>query len=296
MSWTPGCVERRIEKQFMTERPAQEFHIAITDPSRSLIEQLESATDLGRQQLKQAVDKGVLWLERGKTTRRLRRIKSPLKTGDTLHFYYNAEVLAQVVEPAQLISDQGDYSVWYKPFGMHSQGSKWGDHTTVTRSVEKQTQRTAFLIHRLDRAATGLMLIAHKKTTAALLAALFAERRIEKRYLAIVEGLYPALGNSVTLDTPIDGKPSISHVQTLEQDTRNNRSLLGVHIETGRKHQIRRHLAESGYPIVGDRLHGNATDSDTDNLQLCSYSAKFICPVSGQTQHFTLPDTFKPSL
>lgn len=274
----------------MTDSTAQEFHIDIVDPTLSLIDQLVNATDLGRQQLKQAVDQGVLWLERGKTTRRLRRIKSTLKTGDTLHFYYNPEVLAQVVEPAQLISDQGDYSVWYKPFGMHSQGSKWGDHTTITRSVEKQTQRTAFLIHRLDRAATGLMLIAHKKTTAAALAKLFSERQIEKRYQAIVEGIYPGVEEPITLDSPIDDKPSVSHVRTLKQSKASNRSLVEVNIETGRKHQIRRHLAESGYPIVGDRLHGNATDRDSDNLQLCSFSAKFVCPISGKEQHFVLPD------
>lgn len=280
----------------MTDNPAQEFHIDIVDPALSLIDQLVSATGLGRQQLKQAVDKGVLWLERGKTTRRLRRIKSPLNTGDTLHFYYSAEVLVQTVEPAQLISDRGDYSVWYKPFGMHSQGSKWGDHTTITRSVEKQTQRTAFLIHRLDRAATGLMLIAHKKTTAALLAALFAERKIDKRYLAIVEGLYPALDTPTTIDHPIDDKPSISHVQTLAQDSTRHRSLVDVKIETGRKHQIRRHLAESGYPIVGDRLHGNATEHSDDNLQLCSYSLAFACPVTAEPLYVTLPDPLRPAL
>ncbi len=173
---------------------------------------------------------------------------------------------------------------------MHSQGSKWGDHTTITRSVEKQTQRTAFLIHRLDRAATGLMLIAHKKTTAALLAKLFSERQIEKCYQAIVEGLYPAIEESITLDSPIDDKPSVSHVRTLKLSDSTQRSLVQVHIETGRKHQIRRHLAESGYPIVGDRLHGNATDADSDNLQLCSCSAKFSCPTSGKEQYFVLPD------
>lgn len=280
----------------MTSSPAQEFHIDIVDPALSLIDQLVNATSLGRQQLKQAVDKGVLWLERGKTTRRLRRIKSTLKSGDTLHFYYNPEVLAQMVEPAQLISDQGDYSIWYKPFGMHSQGSKWGDHTTITRSVEKQTQRTAFLIHRLDRAATGLMLIAHKKTTAAALAKLFSERQIEKRYQAIVEGMYPGVEEPITLDSPIDDKPSVSHVRTLKQSESKQRSLVEVNIETGRKHQIRRHLAESGYPIIGDRLHGNATDRDLDNLQLCSCELAFICPVTDQAKHYILPMELQPKL
>ena len=280
----------------MPDAQPQEFHIDISDSSPSIVDQLEAATGFGRQQIKSAMDKGALWLERGKSTRRLRRVKTPLKSADILHLYYNLEVLQTAVEPAQLISDEQDYSVWYKPYGMHSQGSKWGDHTTITRSVEKQTQRNAFLIHRLDRAATGLMLIAHKKTTAAALAALFAERKITKRYRAIVEGLYPAIDTAITLDQPIDGKPSVSHVSTIEQCSDKQRSLVEVDIETGRKHQIRRHLAESGYPIVGDRLHGSADNSSTDNLQLCSCELAFICPSTGEARHYTLPIALQPQL
>lgn len=280
----------------MPDAQPQEFHIDICDSSLSIVDQLEAATGFGRQQIKSIMDKGALWLERGNSTRRLRRVKTPLKIADTLHLYYNVEVLQAETEPAQLISDEQDYSVWYKPYGMHSQGSKWGDHTTITRSVEKHTQRNAFLIHRLDRAATGLMLIAHKKTTAAALAALFAERKITKRYRAIVEGLCPAFNTAITLNQPIDGKPSVSHVSTVTQHRDKHQSLVEVHIETGRKHQIRRHLAESGYPIIGDRLHGNADERSTDNLQLCSCELAFTCPNTGEARHYTLPTALQPQL
>ena len=76
---------------------------------------------LSKAQLKLAISKGALWLTRGKHTQRLRRFKRAMKKGDELHFYYNQAVLDSEVADAILISDEVDYSVWYKPFGMLSQ-------------------------------------------------------------------------------------------------------------------------------------------------------------------------------
>ena len=66
-------------------------------------------------------------------------------------------------------------SIWYKPYGIYCQGSKWGDHHTIHRMAEQQLQRPCFIVHRLDRATTGLVIVAHKKKIAAALAALFAQ-------------------------------------------------------------------------------------------------------------------------
>ena len=60
------------------------------------------------------------------------------------------------------------------------------------------------------------------------------------------------------MDHDIDGRTAVSHATKLEYDEKQNRSLLDVYIESGRKHQIRRHLSEAGYPVVGDRLYGKA--------------------------------------
>jgi len=92
--------------------------------------------------------------------------------------------------PAILVEDCGDYSIWNKPSGMLSQGSKWGDHCTIYRWVEKnlQPERAAFVVHRLDRAATGLILLAHKKSVASQFSRLFEKREIYKRYLVKVKG------------------------------------------------------------------------------------------------------------
>jgi len=232
---------------------------------------------------------GAVWLTRGKNTQRLRRAKRSLKAGDEVHLYYDAEILDEdPVEPT-LIADIGGYSVWNKPYGLRSQGSKWGDHCTVARWAERQLEpdRTAFTVHRLDRAATGLILVAHGKKVAAALSSLFAERRIEKRYRALVKGDFSQQPNPLRMESLVDDKPAVSGFSF--QHKSGNDSLLDVQIETGRKHQIRRQLAALGHPIVGDRLYGSGEQDGVD-LQLSAYLLAFQCPVNNEVVEYRLPE------
>ena len=243
------------------------------------------------------MQKGAVWLTDNKGTRRLRRHSKKINSGTTLHFYFDSEVLNDVVDAAVLIADEGDYSVWYKPRGMLSQGSKWGDHSAINRWVEKnlEPQRPAFIVHRLDRFASGLILLAHKKKTATLLAELFQKKMITKQYKAIVHGLFPE--TSVTYESEIDNKPAVSHMSLLQYDEVNNQSLLQVDIETGRKHQIRLHLSGAGFPIVGDRLYGAERDgNDNTDLQLTAFKLSFVSPVDGSEKVYTLDDELQPKL
>ena len=155
---------------------------------KTIVETLASHCELSNSQIKQAIDKGALWLQRGKRTKRYRRLKAELQAGDTIHFYYNEAVLSQSTADAELIADFDDYSVWYKPTGMLSQGSKWSDHTTITRFVTKafNSERAVFLVHRLDRAAQGLILIAHNKKAAQAFSKLFEVHNLTKNLPDIV--------------------------------------------------------------------------------------------------------------
>jgi tRNA pseudouridine32 synthase/23S rRNA pseudouridine746 synthase len=272
-----------------------EHHIVIEQDSQPALEALQEISGLSRQKIKQAMQKGSVWLERGKQVKRLRRAKKILHKGEQLHFYYNERVLAMQPKPAQLISDEGGYSVWFKPSGMLSQGSKWGDHCTINRWVEQHLlpQRPAFVVHRLDRAATGLILIAHTRTLAASLAGLFQNREMIKRYRVVVAGHYPETPEPVKINKELDGKSACSACTRLAYDAEQNRSLLEVTIETGRKHQIRSHLADAGFPVVGDRLYG---DSDTrEDLQLTASYLGFCCPVQQRQIEFLLPERLLPS-
>ena len=267
-----------------------EKHIDIVSEHADPIDVLALETGLSKQQIKQIMQKGAVWISRDKHTQRLRRAKKNIQTGDTLHFYYDPAVLEQEPRQPILISDENQYSVWHKPCGMLSQGSKWSDHCTITRWAEQhlQPQRNSFTVHRLDRAANGLILVAHSKKAAAKLSELFQNRLIEKRYKIWVHGQFDLQTNSherIKVEHDIDGRSAVSYFSCLKYDDERERSLLDVRIETGRKHQIRKHIAMLGYPIVGDRLYGIDHDED---LQLCAYYLSFVCPLTNKQMSFSI--------
>jgi tRNA pseudouridine32 synthase/23S rRNA pseudouridine746 synthase len=258
---------------------------------------------LSKAQLKQAISKGALWLTRGKHTQRLRRVKKMMTPGDQLHFYYNETVLDSEIPKAILISDKLDYSVWYKPYGMLSQGSKWSDHCTIGRFAQQyfSSERAVFVVHRLDKAATGLILVAHSKEAAKALSSMFENRTVndnslDKYYQIIVHGNHSVNEQPQVITTEVDGKSAQSTFQCLSYDKIQDRSLIEVKIDSGRKHQIRVHAASIGLPVVGDRLHGIADKNESLNLQLCAVTLSFICPITQIKQDFSLPDELRPKL
>ena len=274
-----------------------EVHIDITNSDATAIDLLAAKIDISRSHIKRAMTKGAVWFTRGKNTQRVRRAKKTFNKGDSLHLYYNEEVLERIPPTPELIADEISYSVWYKPYGMLSQGSKWSDHCTISRWAEQHLtpQRPAFIVHRLDRAATGLILVAHEKRTAAALSELFQSRNIEKSYQAIVHGKFPEAKQ--TLDGDIEDKKAVSHVNIIKYDDVTNRSLVEIKIETGRKHQIRRHLSEFGFPIVGDRLYGDEKKNDEhEDLQLTAFTLVFQCPTTGEQRKYQLHDDKLPHL
>ncbi len=268
-----------------------EKHIKVSQEKGVAIDLLASETALSKQKLKQVMLKGAVWLTKGKHTQRLRRAKRVIKPGETLHIYYDPKVLEMIPPEPELIFDQGRYSVWNKPYGMLSQGSKWGDHCTLTRWAEQHLspQRVSFVVHRLDRAANGLIIIAHEKGAAAALSTLFQQRKVDKCYQIWVHGEFSVEATStkpIKVDSDIDGRHAISYFTFIKYDAQNNRSLVDVRIDTGRKHQIRQHSALLGFPVIGDRMYGN--QNDKEDLQLMAYSLAFTCPYTHHNHQFNL--------
>lgn len=298
-----------------TVKPSIECHIEVKTEGVKATSLLAENSGLTIAQIKDAMQKGAVWLSpakqsKGKQTKRLRRASAKVEIGQTLHLYYNPDVLNQICPTPQLIADEGDYSVWFKPFGMLSQGSKWSDHCTLARWVELNhaPQRPSFVVHRLDKATSGIMLISHGKKAANQLAQLFRDRNLTKQYQAIVETqkalVFDQLfleqirsscrqyiriqENACIIEIPLEEKKAYSRVKILKQSE--GRALLEIDIKTGRKHQIRQHLAAIGLPIVGDRLHGNANEKTREDLQLSASYLAFISPFDGREKNYVLPE------
>ena len=267
-----------------------EAHVLVESPEDGAIDLLQRATGLSKQRIKLAMTQGAVWLTRGRNTQRLRRAKRALRSGDELHLYYDAKILTEAPVEPTLIADVGGYSVWHKPYGLRSQGSKWGDHCTVMRWAERhlQPERPAFTVHRLDRAANGLILVAHSKSMAAALAALFRKREVEKHYRALVTGDFSVQPDPLRVEQPIDDKEAVSEFSHQQLCAGGSQSLVDVRIETGRKHQIRHHLAGLGHPVVGDRLYGTGEEDGVD-LQLTACLLAFHCPVNNEQVEYRLP-------
>jgi len=266
-----------------------EKHVLVESAEESPVDLLQRATGLSKQRIKLAMTQGAVWVTRGRNTQRLRRAKRALRVGDEVHLYYDAKILAEMPVEPTLIADVGAYSAWQKPYGLRSQGSKWGDHCTVMRWAERhlQPERPAFTVHRLDRAASGLILVAHSKSMAAALAELFRNRQVDKRYRALVAGDFSGQPNPLRVEQPIDGKEAVSEFSLQEVSDDGDRSIVDVRIETGRKHQIRRHLAGLGHSVIGDRMYGTGEQDGVD-LQLTAYRLAFHCPVNNEHVEYRL--------
>ena len=267
--------------------PAQQFFHRCTITGETALDALAAVSSLPKQRLKDAMNKGAVWLKRPGTHRRLRRATTPLLAGDELTLHYDAAVLALVPPTATLIADEKAYSVWNKPPGLLAQGTQSGDHCALLRIAEQQLQRECYLVHRLDREAEGLMMIAHTSKAAAALSALFAregEDSIHKMYRVEVRGKVADAGE-ITIE--LDGKAALTRFRLLEWLPEQGSSLVKVELVTGRKHQIRRHFAEIGHPVLGDPAYGS-NNKDARGLQLKAVQLDFSCPLTRQPRCYFL--------
>jgi len=272
----------------------EEFHCEVLLDNSNAVDLLSVKTGFSKQKIKLAMKKGAVWLTDARGTQRIRRHSKKLVVGNTLHFYFDSRIFNEEVADAKLICDETEYSVWYKPRGMVSQGSKWGDYNAINRWVERRLkpQRPAFIVHRLDRFASGLILIAHTKKMATMLSALFQQKQINKQYKALVQGSFPP--EKITFRDAVEGKHAVTHASLLKYEQKSNTSLVQLDIETGRKHQIRYHLSKAGFPIIGDRLF-SAKDSKSD-LQLTAYKLSFVSPIDCKEKEYLLEKRYQPCL
>lgn len=183
-------------------------------------------------------------------------------------------VTATPVDNLVVVYEDDDFVVVDKPVGVAAHPSIGWEGPTVLGALAASgisvatvgAAERAGIVHRLDAGTSGLMVVARSERAYADLKRQFHDREVEKIYHAVVQGHPDPLAG--TIDAPIgrhpgsswkfavtaDGKPSVTHYETLEAFPA--ASLLEVHLETGRTHQIRVHMAAQRHPCVGDTMYG----------------------------------------
>lgn len=267
----------------MTNSVTYQVPISEANAAAAVATLLAERSGLSNSQVKKAMIAGAVWLERDGKSSRIRR-NSQLKPADQLTLNYAPELLRETPPTLKSIHKGDNFSVWVKPRGMTISGSRFCDHTSLKRCIETQLpgQPAVYIVHRLDRFTAGLIVVAHNKATAAHLAEQFKSHQVSKYYHALVAGccLEPA-----TIDMAIDGKAALSLISPVAQQA--VRSIVRVEIKTGRKHQVRRHLASIDHPIIGDRQYNQRDPDHSLDLQLVASQLGFT--VDDERFTFTIP-------
>ncbi len=208
-----------------------------------------------------------------------------------------------------ILHEDKDIIVADKPPGLLTMGTEKGASRTVyyyltdyVRKGNARSRKRIFIVHRLDRDASGILVFAKNET---------AKHRLQnqwqdatKKYLALVHGRFEKRSGTIksylaenrafkvysTTDAA-KGKLSLTSYTVLKETA--HRSLLEINLLTGRKHQIRVHLAESGHPIVGDKKYGKKIKGHS-RLELHAFSLAFRHPTTGEMMAFEteMPDFF----
>jgi len=174
------------------------------------------------------------------------------------------------------------------------------EQTLLRRLIRRLDNPELVPLHRIDRLTAGLVLFSANRGSRAAYQALFRERRIDKRYEALAPALpglsFPLLRHSrIVAGEPffrmqeVDGEPnSETRIDVIERGENGWRYAL--HPGTGRKHQLRVHMAALGAPIVGDTLYPTLAEKADDDhrhpLRLLAHSLAFVDPLSGQLRRF----------
>lgn len=153
-------------------------------------------------------------------------------------------------------------AIFAKPSGLLTHRG-WDDDAVVAMTIARDLLgRYVYPVHRLDRPTSGVLLFALDPATATAVQALFEKGEIQKTYIALVRDVAPASGR---IDYPIprreDGPrvPAATSWRLLGASPVERCSLVAAEPETGRLHQVRRHLRHIGHPVIGDVNYGNGT-------------------------------------
>lgn len=229
-----------------------------------------------RKSVKKAIKSGRLQVD-GKPATTAHRVEG----GQVLTVGESTRVQPEYELDLEILYEDGEIAVVYKPADIEVGGVRKRTLAhALPRNLSTATARDALKyprpVHRLDRMTGGPVIVAKTLSAAATLGTQFERREVAKTYIAVVHG---SMTTPHRLADPVDGKEAMSLVYPLtvgESATWGPWSTVAVKPATGRRHQIRVHLAASGHPIAGDVDYGGRPVGR--GLMLCGYRVRFRHP------------------
>ena len=234
----------------------------------------------------------------------VRQFNHPVQPGDTVSVNFTREFQVFYNRRLKIVYEDDDILVVNKGYGLLSMGNdkvKDGTAYSILKDYlkRKDPRNKIFIIHRLDRDTSGLMMFAKNEKAKEAMQHNWNNMVLNRKYVTVVEGdveepqgvVRSYLGETsqfevFSTDDPSQGKLAVTRWTRLKEGS--EYSLLEVELDTGRKNQIRVHMKDIGHPTSGDRKYG-AEASPIHRLALHARTLRFIHPVTRREMMFETP-------
>lgn len=265
----------------------------------TLLDFLLKQMGISRNRAKDLLSGRAVSVDRKLTTRH----DTPLRVGEVVRVSRHRQSTMLLNKYVKIVYEDKNIVVIEKSEGILSMASSPKQYCikkVLDEYFEKRHFKcTAHVVHRLDRETSGLMIYAKDIETAKILEENWHEMVYDRRYIALLCGSMKQEGGTVqswlreskslvTYSSPTDngGKFAVTHYHRLKSS--DDFSLVEMKLETGRKNQIRVHMADLGYPVAGDQKYGNGRDP-IHRLALHAFRLNFIHPITHEEMQFETP-------
>lgn len=265
------------------------FKVDYKDEGKRLFAVIAEQLDISKKQAQAAIDSKMVLVNGKRVWIRSHEVKE-----DDFVEILIEDTKRPVSGKIAILWQDSDYLIVDKPAYLLTNAS---DQSLEAKLQKQEKNRKICAVHRLDKETSGCVIFAKSPEAKKAMIPMFKGRDIMKIYRAITIGSFPKIWKEIRTD--IEGFMSTTLVKIL--DTKKHASYLELRIETGRTHQIRRHLADKRYPVMGDKKYagtGNELSIQQPRQMLHAYRIIFPHPKTGKPVRATapLPGDFKKCL
>ncbi|HEY8910830.1 MAG TPA: RluA family pseudouridine synthase [Desulfosporosinus sp.] len=271
----------------------KQTNLEVTAPAELMKFLISKLTDKSRSDIKSLLAHRQISIDNEVIT----QFNHPLETGQQVVVNWTKVLIEKQPQGLNIVFEDPYIIIIEKEAGLLSIATTTEKEQTaysiLSEHVKKRDPKNKiFVLHRLDRDTSGVMMFAKSEKVQQLLQNAWKEVVLERSYVAVVEGLVSKEEGTITSwlteskafimyssRTPNDGQKAVTHYQVLKRNK--NYSLLEVKLETGRKNQIRVHMKDIGHSIVGDKKYG-ATKHPIGRLGLHARVLAFQHPITGE--------------